>query len=59
MTDDDGEIKVTIIDSEQRECLRCKQQTTWNKFEQRQWFGLRKNEYWACARCGKPATEPQ
>ena len=56
---DEDDIQVKVIASEQRECPPCRQQTTWNKFEYRRWLGLRKTQYWACARCGKQASETQ
>jgi len=63
MPDDDDEISVRVRSSERRECALCRQETTWNYYEYRRWFGLLKTQYWACGRCGKseslaaPASE--
>ncbi len=53
MSDDDGEYNATPIESETRECPHCRQETTWQLFERKKFFGLRKERYWACSRCGK------
>lgn len=53
---EDEEFEVSVKASERRECLHCRQKTTWNLNVYTKWFGLRNEEYWACSRCGKPES---
>ncbi len=52
MADDNDEYSVSMISSETRQCPHCKQETTWHLYERKKLFGLRKERYWACSRCG-------
>ena len=55
---EEDEFEVSVKASERRECPHCRQETTWNLNVYKKWFGLRKEEYWACGRCGKPESAP-
>ncbi len=53
MADANDQYTVSTISSETRQCPHCKQESTWNLYERKKWFGLRQERYWACSRCGK------